>query len=150
MLRKIGRTIKDIFQIGKLRKQLLLARAEASAHRSDPDRPFIKAQSRGMYTDPAPSDFGKRKSYVAQAANFHEAILGPKIIAKIAEVRARLEKIDNPRELDHQLKGTINGLWVIYDWGEEMKSEHMSYQQKESVNSIFTEEEEQLLDDIGL
>ena len=84
--------------------------------------------------DPAPSDQVPRREYIARVAAFHTDVMKYKIESMVSEVRAELEKVDNPPELDRILKGTCNALWLINDWGELAVSEMMSYRTLEEDN----------------
>lgn len=98
--------------------------------------------------DPEPSDTVKRKSYVAQVAGFHNDVMKPKLVAMISDARSQFEKITretygySQEEFDIFLKGTINGLWTIHDWGETMVNEQVSYQNPEED---FSEEDREKL-----
>ena len=103
---------------------------------------FLEKQKTGLphpvvgvdVKDPSPTDSQKRKSYVGQVAGVHIDIMKPKLLQMIAETREQFEIIDrntfgyNQEQYDLFLKGTINGLWLIHDWGESMLNEQLSYQ----------------------
>lgn len=100
--------------------------------------------------DPEPSDIEQRKLFVGQAAGFHTDILKKKILALISDARGQFEQINrntfglSQGEYDLFLKGTLNGLWLVHDWGEEMVNEVLSYQ---TENQEFSEEDKQSLQD---
>lgn len=95
--------------------------------------------------DPSPEDGEKRQQYVANVAGFHKDTLAPKILHIIAGLRESFEKVDletfslSRAEYDQYIKATINGLWLLYDWGESMINEQISNQQ-----SITDEETDEL------
>jgi len=98
--------------------------------------------------DPTPIQTEARKLYVGQAAGFHKDILSKKIISMVSELRGQFEQLNrdtfgySPGDYDLWLKGTINGLWLIHQWGEEMINEQISYQtEKEDLS----EEDKKLL-----
>ncbi len=101
--------------------------------------------------DPGPTDSENRKLYVAQVAGFHKDVMGHKLLHLIAESRSQFEQIDrntygySQEQFDLILKGTINALWLIYSWGEDMINEQISNQQEEFEN--LTDEEKQRLKD---
>jgi hypothetical protein len=98
--------------------------------------------------DPAPVQMEQRKLYVGQVAGFHKDIQKKKIISMISDARSQFEKINretfgySQKEYDLFLKGTINGLWLIHDWGEAMINEHLSYQSEEE--ELSNEDKEKL------
>lgn len=83
--------------------------------------------------DPSPTKEVERKLYVGQAAGFHTDILKKKLLSLIADARGQFEKVNRETfgltqsEYDLFLKGTVNGLWLVHDWGEEMVNEQLSY-----------------------
>ena len=79
--------------------------------------------------DPSPSNPGSRKEYVAQVALFAE-IMKPKLLQLVSVLHSDLARVDNPPLFDTLQKGTINAMWLIYDWFEQMQSEHVSAQQE--------------------
>ena len=100
--------------------------------------------------DPEPSDITQRKLFVGQAAGFHTDILKKKMLALISDARGQFEQINrntfglSQSEYDLFLKGTLNGLWLVHDWGEEMVNEVLSYQ---ADSQEFSEEDKQSLQD---
>jgi len=83
--------------------------------------------------DPEPRDEEQRMDYVAQAANFYDAILEQKLLQMIAQVREQEDTIfaEVPPgmtrvEYDYVLKGTSNAFKLLMDWGEIMRGEHQS------------------------
>lgn len=100
--------------------------------------------------DPAPSQVDARKAYVARAAAYHVEVLRPKLLQLIADARAQFEQLNRetfglrPEEYDWILKGTLNGLWLLHGWGEDMVNEQVSYQQEEP--SLTVEETQELKD----
>lgn len=94
--------------------------------------------------DPAPEDEDQRENYVSQVSGFHVDILRPKLQQLVSEIRGQFELINRETfgysqdEYDLFLKGTINGLWLIHDWGELMVNEQLANQ---------TPDESQLTDD---
>jgi len=100
--------------------------------------------------DPEPNDAAQRKLYVAQAAAFHHDVMKKKLLKLISDTRAQFEQINResfgmkPSEYDLFLKGTINGLWLLHDWGDEMVNEQLANQQEASE---VTEAELQALKD---
>lgn len=91
--------------------------------------------------DPAPTDAGKRKDFVAKVAELQKDILGPKIKQMISSAQALLSESSNDREFDQALKGGIYMLWEIYRWGELMINEQISNQTGQNPSS----EDEQLI-----
>jgi hypothetical protein len=77
--------------------------------------------------DPVPTDKEKRRLYVSAVAGLHNEILRPKMMLMIAKVREALEREENSREQDLQLKGTAYALWEIIRWGNLMASEDQAY-----------------------
>lgn len=100
--------------------------------------------------DPSPSDMEERKAYVSQVAGFHHEILKDKIQSLVSNAYGQFEKIDREtfgltqEQYDLFLKGTINGFWSLYEWGELMISEKVSY---ETDSDLLTDEEIQKLTD---
>lgn len=98
--------------------------------------------------DPAPVQMEQRKLYVGQVAGFHKDIQKKKLISMISDARSQFEKINREtfgytqKEYDLFLKGTINGFWLIHDWGEAMINEHLSYQSEEE--ELSNEDKEKL------
>jgi len=84
--------------------------------------------------DPIPSDTQKRKLYVAQVAGFHKDYLSPKVKQIINSLRGEFEKVNRDTfglpqsEYDLYLKGAINSLWLLHEWGDEMINEQIAYQ----------------------
>jgi hypothetical protein len=132
-------------KVSNLSAKLLASEAELAGLRiaKKPERPFIES----IIKDPMPADDkeGKepRKIWVGRWAGFHKDYLGPKILKTIQEVRDELSGIKNDREYDLVLKGTINALWLIYDFGERMINEQLANQQKE-----ISSEEKDLLENL--
>lgn len=87
--------------------------------------------------DPSPTDSKSRKMYVAAVAGLHKDILGPKIKQMISKSHSLLSESTNTRDEDLSLKGAVYGLWELYNWGEKMINEQMSYQ-SEGVASAET------------
>jgi hypothetical protein len=113
------------------RKQLadanLRLRAENTAlkNSTEPQRPFVPVE----VSDGEPTDSTERKMYVAKVAGFHQEILKPKVLRMISDARAELEKWGNSDPTTTALlRGTINALWLFYDWGELMTNEQISNQ----------------------
>lgn len=91
--------------------------------------------------DPTPSEPSKRKTYVSQVAGFHNNIMANKMLMLISDARESLERFDSTigpngqpltdfarSEFDLILRGTINAYWQLYNWGESMVNEQLSYQ----------------------
>ena len=84
--------------------------------------------------DTSPIDSKERKMYVGQVAGFHKDVQQKKIVSMISEMREQFEKKNRDTfgytqaDYDLFLKGTINGLWLMHDWGETMVNEQLSYQ----------------------
>lgn len=95
--------------------------------------------------DPSPEDGEKRQQYVANVAGFHKDVLAPKIKQIIAGLRESFEQVNRETfgltqtEYDRYIKATINGMWLLYDWGESMINEQLANQQ-----SITEEETDEL------
>lgn len=103
---------------------LLALRAELRGIKPEKPKPVIDV----FAGDPdAVTDTEQRKLYVAQVAGFHKDILGPKILNLIAEARAELEK-PMQEKLSDIIRGSINALWLIYGWGEQMLGEQVESQ----------------------
>lgn len=139
--RQLQETQKANSVISDLKMRLLLAeKRQALPH------PVVDM---GM-EDPEPSDIEQRKLFVGQAAGFHTDILKKKILALISDARGQFEQINrntfglSQSEYDLFLKGTLNGLWLVHDWGEEMVNEVLSYQ---ADSQEFSEEDRQSLQD---
>lgn len=115
------------------KEKSLLLKADLIALQNEKkrERPIIAVDE----GDPSPSDSAKRKMYVAQVAGFHKDIQSPKIKHLIRNMREEFEKVNrdtfgySQQEYDLYLKGAINGLWLLYDWGEQAINEMVSYQQ---------------------
>lgn len=88
--------------------------------------------------DVEPSDVEKRQLYVGQIAGLHTDILKSKLISMIADAREQFEQINretygySQEQYDLFLKGTINGLWLIHDWGDSMVNEQIANQTQPS------------------
>lgn len=102
-------------------------------------KPFIDVEMH----DPSPYDTEARKMYTASVAQFFKEIMRPKLLYMISGVREQLEKLDSSvdasgapitsyksNEFDKILKGTINALWLLLQWGEQMTSEQLEYQRE--------------------
>lgn len=135
----------------ELHRKLLQLRTDLALEKNKSplkEKPFINVNTK----DPAPTEEEARKMYVAKVAQYHKEILGPKILAMIGDVRAQLEKFDSAtdnsgrpitsfksEDFDLILKGTVNALWLMYEWGEQMTNEQLSYQE------VLSQEEKQSL-----
>lgn len=78
--------------------------------------------------DPSPKDKEERKLYVAAIAGFHKDYLKPKIQQMISTTHSLLKDMQNERELDLVLKGTVYSLEELDKWGDSMISEQVSNQ----------------------
>ncbi len=90
--------------------------------------------------DPTPDKVDARREYVARVAAFHKDVMEQKIKSMVSLVREELSKAENSPQTDLFLKGTINALWLMYDWGEECVNEMLSYQ----TDSLDVEERDLL------
>jgi len=121
--------------------------------RKQAERPVIDP----LLGDPTPKDTTERKMYVAGVAGFYHDYFERKLMSMLGEVRMQLEKFDStlssdgtrihgytPQEFDLILKGTANALWLLHDWGEQMRNEHVAY-----VNPSINGEERELLNEIA-
>lgn len=96
--------------------------------------------------DPIPDDQEKRKMYVAMAASAHKDTYGPKIMSIINMMREEFEKVNRDtfgysQEIyDHYLKGAINSLWLMYEWGESMINEQVANQNPVEMSEEDLEE----------
>lgn len=133
--------------------EILKLKAEVAKYKSFEiaQRPFIDLS----VGDPVPSDSEARKLYVATVAEFFKTYFNPKLYAMISNVREQLEKMDstvdaqgNPMtsfksaDFDKILKGTINALWLMYDWGVQMTNEQIAY------NRVLSEGERETLTEL--
>jgi len=86
--------------------------------------------------DPEPTDTEERKLYVAAVAGFQHQFLGPKLLKMIADARGQFEEVGkdtfgfSQHEYDTFLKGTINGLWLIHEWGRSLVNEQLANQEE--------------------
>lgn len=78
--------------------------------------------------DPSPTDKEDRKLYVAAVAGFHKNYLKPKINQMISTTNSILKDIQNERDLDLVLKGSIYAFEELNRWGDVMISEQVSIQ----------------------
>lgn len=110
-------------QISSLETQLFLA-----GKKKDLPLPVVDLDM----GDPEPTDAATRKMYVARVAQFHHETMEPKLLSLISDARGQFEQISRdlfglkPAEYDLFLKGTINGLWLIHEWGRSMVNEQLA------------------------
>jgi hypothetical protein len=100
--------------------------------------------------DPEPKDPALRKSFVARVAAFHFDILDKKIKRMVSDIRETMMKVDrntfgmSQGEYDLFLKGTENGLWLLHQWGEELKNEKVA--DDSGANDLTEEDKKELKD----
>lgn len=110
-------------------------------------RPFVDVN----VGDPEPMKNEERKIYVATVAQFFKQYMNAKLYKMIGNVREQLEKLDSTTDsqgnaitsfkatqFDLILKGTINALWLMYDWGAQMTNEQIAYNREVSEEEIET------------
>lgn len=108
--------------------------------------PIIKVEEE----DPDSLHLVDRKAFIARMAGFHFDILNQKIKRMISEVREQIMTLNRDtfgysnQEFDIYLKGIENGLWLIWEWGENAVNEKIGNDRGENE---LTEEEEELLKD---
>jgi len=78
--------------------------------------------------DPAPENPVARREYIARCAAFHKDVLDQKMQHMISTVSSELVNIESSRDFDMVLKGTINALHLIREWGESTVNEHLANQ----------------------
>jgi hypothetical protein len=135
LIRLLGGATKS--EVGEIqsdwKNKLLVKDAELTTLRSQKakEHPILDVN----IGDPSPSDHEKRKLYVSQVAGFHKDYLAPKLKQIITTLRGDFEKVNRntfglpQHEYDLYLKGAINALWLLDEWGEEMINEQIAYQQ---------------------
>lgn len=100
--------------------------------------------------DPDSLHLVDRKSFVARVAGFHFDILSKKIKRMISEVREQVMTLNRDtfgysnQEFDIYLKGVENGLWLVWEWGENAVNEKIG---EDKGDNELTKEEEELLKD---
>jgi hypothetical protein len=79
--------------------------------------------------------------------------MGKRLLEMIGDVREQLEQINrdtfgmSQTDFDIYLKGTINALWLIHNWGEDAVNEQISYQIPEITNEEVGELKDKLNED---
>jgi len=134
MLEKIGLISLKKYKV--MQGKYNLAVLELNSVKGEVKKPVVKVN----IGDPTPVDGPARKAYIARVAAFHKEVMRDKILAMISDVHSELEKVDIGPVMDQILKGTINSLWLIYNWGEQCINEQIANQNEE-----LTEEERELL-----
>jgi len=95
--------------------------------------------------DPAPENEVARREYIARCAAFYKDVMETKSRQMISEINAVLGSVENSREFDLVLKGTLNALHLWRDWGEMCISEMLSYGEEEG-GELEDEELQELKD----
>lgn len=73
-----------------------------------------------------------RKSYIARVAGFHHDIMGAKLKRLISQTREVVMSIGRDTlgytqaDFDIYLKGTENAYWMLHQWGEYARNEHIA------------------------
>ena len=75
--------------------------------------------------DGEPTDKQQRKEYVAAVSGFFFSHMNPKLNAMLVDQHNALANPMNEPKEDYILKGAINGIALIQDWGDAMLSEHL-------------------------
>jgi hypothetical protein len=127
------------YRLEETTKELELLKQELNI-----SRPLIKVDFQNV----EPIDKEKRRDYVGKIAIFHAEVMKPKIMAMIEDLRSQLEKLDStktangetitgysPEDFDKIIKGSINSMWLMYDWFELMTAEHKSYLRNEGTDT---------------
>lgn len=88
--------------------------------------------------DPAPSDAGGRREFIARVAAFHKDILSPKLFQMISATHRLLEEETNDRETDLYLKMLTYVCRDLIKWGNEAINEQLGYQTNDAASESET------------
>lgn len=84
--------------------------------------------------DPEPTSDGERMEYAGRVNGFFIDILNKKIQYMISLQYQELADPTHSKDMDMFIKGTINGLSLLLDWGEEKAGEYQQYKNSNAPN----------------
>jgi hypothetical protein len=85
--------------------------------------------------DGSPVNPIERMEYTGRVSGFFKDIFEKKIYSMLTEQHNELANPLNTRDTDLQIKGTINALSLLLDWGDECMSEYLSYMENPPADS---------------
>lgn len=86
--------------------------------------------------DRSPSDTLERKAYMTRVALFFQEIFNDRLKLMISEQQQELSNPTNPEKYDQFIKGTINALSLLLDWGDQCINEHLADNQNKNNGEV--------------